>query len=152
VESVWDSGVQIGFPLLDARVTLFDGAYHVVDSSAIAFETAAREAMRKGAVRAGIKLMEPIMDVEVLSPSNCVGYVVADLNNRRGHISSQEMRGNAALLRANAPLARLFGYKGSLSSITNGLGSFAMRFSRYAEVPRGNGPDDFRPAVGMSRA
>jgi elongation factor G len=152
VQSVWDSGVQISFPLLDTRVTLFDGAYHVVDSSVIAFETAAREAMRKGAVRAGIKLMEPIMDVEVLSPSNFAGNVVADLNNRRGHIRSQEMRGNATMFRANAPLGRLFGYKRRLSSITNGLGTFTMSFSHYAEVPRGNGPDDFPPAVGMRRA
>jgi len=92
------------------------------------------------------------MDIEVLSPSNFVGNVVADLNNRRGHIRSQETRGNATILRADAPLALLFGYKGSLSSITNGLASFGMRFSHYAEVPRGDGPDDFRPAVGMRRA
>jgi len=133
-------------------VTLFDGAHHVVDSSVIAFETAAREGMREGAVRAGIKLMEPVMHVEVLSPSNFAGNVVADLNNRRGRILSQETRGNAALLRANAPLARLFGYKRRLSSITNGLASFAMGFSHFAEVPRGNVPDDFQPAVGMRRA
>jgi len=129
-------------------VTLFDGAHHVVDSSVIAFETAAREGMREGAVRAGIKLMEPVMHVEVLSPSNFAGNVVADLNNRRAQIRSQDMRGNAA----NAPLARLFGYKRRLSSITNGLASFAMGFSHFAEVPRGNVPDDFQPAVGMRRA
>ena len=87
------------------------------------------------------------MDVEVLSPGDFVGSVVADLNNRRGHIRGQEVRGNATMLRANAPLAQLLGYKRNLISITNGLGSFAMRFSNYAQVPRGIGPDDFRPAV-----
>jgi len=152
VQSVWESGALIGFPFLDTRVRLFDGAYHDVDSSAIAFETAAREAMRDDVVRASLKIMEPIMDVEVLSPDNFVGDVVADLNNRRGYIRGQEVRANATMLRANAPLAQLFGFKRNLSWITNGRGSFAMRFSHYAEVPRGIGPDDFRPAAGMRRA
>ena len=152
VQSVWESGVLIGFPFLDMRVILFDGAYHNMDSSAIAFETAARAAMREDTVRACLKLMEPIMDVEVLSPTDFVGSVVADLNNRRSHIRGQEVRANATMFRANAPLAQLFGYKRDLSSITNGLGSFAIRFSHYAEVPWGTGPDDFRPAVGMRRA
>jgi elongation factor G len=152
VQGVWESGVLIGFPFLDTRVTLFDGAYHDVDSSAFAFETAAREAMRDDVVRASLKIIEPIMDVEVLSPDNFVGDVVADLNNRRVYIRGQEVRANATMLRANAPLAQLFGFKRNLSSITKGLGSFVMRFSHYAEVPPGIGPDDFRPAVGMRRA
>ena len=152
VQSVWESGVLIGFPFLDTRVTLLDGAYHNVDSSAIAFETAAREAMREDTVRACLKLMEPIMDIEALSPGEFVGNVVADLNSRHCRIRSQEERANATMFRANAPLAQLLGYKRNLSSITNGRGSFAMRFSHYAEVPRGIGPDDFWPAVGMRRA
>jgi elongation factor G len=90
VQSVWEAGVLMGFPFLDTRVTLLDGAYHVEDSSAVAFETAARDAMREHTVSASVKLMEPIMDVEVQSPGNFVGTVVADLN-RRGHICSQEM-------------------------------------------------------------
>jgi elongation factor G len=142
VQSVWAAGVLMGFPFLDTRVTLLDGAYHVEDSSAVTFETAAREAMREHTVSASVKLMEPIMDVEVQSPGNFVGTVVADLNNRRGHFCSQEMLANATM----------FGYKRDLSSITNGLGSFDMRFSHYAEAPRGTGPDEFRPAVGMRRA
>jgi translation elongation factor EF-G len=149
VQSVFDSGVMGGFPLVDTRVTLFDGAYHEVDSSAIAFEIATCAAMREGAAKAGVKLLEPIMDVKVMSPSDFVGSVVGDLNNRRGHIRSQEIRGNATVLRANVALARLFGYRSTLRSITNGLGSCAMRLSHYAEVQRSNGPDDFRPAFGM---
>jgi len=92
VQSVWDSGELIGFPFFDTRVTLFDGAYHDMDSSAFAFETAAREAMRDDVVRASLKIMEPIMDVEVLSPTDFVGSVVADLNNRRSHIRGQARR------------------------------------------------------------
>ena len=148
VQSVWDSGVLIGFPLIDMRVTLFDGAFHQVDSSAFAFEIAACAAMREGAAKVGVKLLEPIMDLEVVSPSDFAGSVVGDLNNRGGHIRSQEMHGNASVFRADVPLARLFGYKGTLSLITNGMASCAMHFSHYAEV-QGNGPDDFRPAVAM---
>jgi elongation factor G len=149
VQSVWDSGVLIGFPMVDTKVTLFDGAYHEVDSSTIAFEIAARTAMREGAAKAGVKLLEPIMDVEVVSPGDFVGGVIGDLNSRRGQIRSQEMRGNATVIRAHVPLARLFGYKSDLSSQTKGSGSYVMRFSHYAEVTRCDGPDDFRPAVGM---
>jgi elongation factor G len=148
VQSVWDSGV-LGSPLIDTRVTIYDGAFHEVDSSPIAFKIAACAAMREGAAKAGIKLLEPIMDLELVSPSNFVRSVIDDLNNRRGHICDQETRGSASVLRANAPLAHLFGYKSSLSLITNGLGSCTIRFSHYAELPRTNGPDDFRPAVGM---
>ena len=86
VQSVWDSGVLIGFPMVDMKVTLFDGNYHEVDSSAIAFEIASRQAMREGCNKAGVKLLEPIMDVEVVTPGDFVGSVIGDINSRRGQI------------------------------------------------------------------
>jgi elongation factor G len=149
VQSVWDSGVLLGFPFLDTLVTLLDGAYHEVGSSVVAFETAARVAMREGAIRAGVKIVEPIMDVGVVTPDEFVGNVIGDLNTRRGHIHSQETGDNVVVLRANVPLAQMLGYKRDLSAVTKGLGTFAMRFSHYAEAPEQGGPDDFRPAVGM---
>jgi elongation factor G len=136
VQSVWDSGVLIGFPMVDTKVTLFDGNYHEVDSSAIAFEIAARTAMREGAAKAGVKLLEPIMDVEVVSPEAFVGGVIGDLNSRRGQIRSQEMRGNANVIRANVPLANMFGYVSQLRSMSQGRAMYTMQFAHYAEVPR----------------
>jgi len=136
VQSVWDSGVLIGFPMVDTKVTLYDGNYHEVDSSAIAFEIAARTAMREGAAKAGVKLLEPIMDVEVVSPGDFVGSVIGDLNSRRGQIRSQEMRGNATVIRANVPLANMFGYVSQLRSMSQGRAMYTMQFAHYAEVPR----------------
>ncbi len=136
VESVWDSGVLIGFPLVDMKVTLTDGAYHEVDSSAIAFEIAARSAMREGCEKGGIKLLEPIMDVEVVTPGDFVGGVIGDLNSRRGQIRNQEMRGNATVIRANVPLANMFGYVSQLRSMSQGRASYTMQFAHYADVPR----------------
>jgi elongation factor G len=147
VQSVWDSGVLIGFPMVDMKVTLFDGAYHEVDSSTVAFEIAGRQAMREGCEKAGVKPLEPIMDVEVVTPGEFVGSIIHDLNSRRGRICSQAACGSATVVRAHVPLATLFGYEKGLSSITNG--SYVMRFSHYAEIPSSDGPDDFRPAVGM---
>jgi elongation factor G len=136
VKSVWDSGVLIGFPLVDTKVTLFDGAFHEVDSSAIAFEIAARAAMREGADKAGVKLLEPIMDVEVVTPGDFVGSVIGDINSRRGHIRNQEMRGNATVIRAFVPLANMFGYVSQLRSMSQGRASYTMQFAHYADVPR----------------
>ena len=136
VQSVWDSGVLIGFPMVDTKVTLYDGNYHEVDSSAIAFEIAARTAMREGAAKAGVKLLEPIMDVEVVTPGDFVGSVIGDLNSRRGQIRSQEMRGNATVIRANVPLANMFGYVSQLRSMSQGRAMYTMQFAHYAEVPR----------------
>jgi elongation factor G len=136
VQSVWDSGVLIGFPMVDTRVTLFDGDFHEVDSSAIAFEIAARNAMREGAAKAGVKLLEPIMDVEVVTPGDFVGGVIGDINSRRGQIRSQEMRGNATVIRANVPLANMFGYVSQLRSMSQGRAMYTMQFAHYAEVPR----------------
>ena len=136
INSVWDSGVLIGFPMVDTKVTLFDGAYHEVDSSAIAFEIASRQGMREGCNKAGIKLLEPIMDVEVVTPGDFVGGVIGDINSRRGQIRNQEMRGNATVIRANVPLANMFGYVSQLRSMSQGRASYTMQFAHYAEVPR----------------
>jgi elongation factor G len=136
IQSVWDSGVLIGFPMVDTRITLYDGNYHEVDSSAIAFEIASRAAMREGAGKAGVKLLEPIMDVEVVTPGDFVGNVIGDINSRRGHIRSQEMRGNATVIRANVPLANMFGYVSQLRSMSQGRAMYTMQFANYAEVPR----------------
>jgi elongation factor G len=136
VQSVWDSGVLIGFPMVDMRVTLFDGDFHEVDSSTIAFEIAARQAMREGCEKAGVKLLEPIMDVEVVTPGEFVGNIIGDLNSRRGRIRSQEMRGNATVIRAHVPLANMFGYVSQLRSLSQGRAPYTMQFAHYAEVPR----------------
>ncbi len=136
VQSVWDTGVLIGFPMVDMKVTLFDGAYHEVDSSAIAFEIASRSAMREGCEKAGVKLLEPIMDVEVVTPGEFVGGVIGDINSRRGQIRTQEMRGNATVIRAYVPLANMFGYVSQLRSMSTGRASYTMQFAHYADVPR----------------
>jgi len=136
VESVWTQGVLIGFPLVDMKVTLYDGAYHEVDSSAIAFEIATRTAMKEGCDKAGIRLLEPIMDVEVVTPGDFVGGVIGDINSRRGQIKDQQMRGNATVIRANVPLANMFGYVNQLRSMSQGRASYTMQFAHYAEVPR----------------
>jgi elongation factor G len=136
VQSVWDSGVLIGFPMVDMKVTLFDGAYHEVDSSAIAFEIAARAAMREGCEKAGVKLLEPIMDVEVVTPGDFVGGIIGDINSRRGHIRSQEMRANATVIRAFVPLANMFGYVSQLRSMSQGRAAYTMQFAHYSDVPR----------------
>jgi elongation factor G len=136
LKSVWDSGVLIGFPLVDTKVTLTDGAYHEVDSSAIAFEIAARAALREGCEKSGIKLLEPIMDVEIVTPEEFVGTVVGDINSRRGQVRGQEMRGNAMVVSCYVPLANMFGYINTLRSSTQGRASYTMQFAHYSEVPR----------------
>ena len=136
LQSVWDSGVLIGFPLVDTKVTLIDGAYHEVDSSAIAFEIASRAAMREGCQKAGLSLLEPIMDVEIVTPDEFVGTVIGDINSRRGQVRGQEMRGNATVVSTYVPLANMFGYINTLRSSTQGRASYTMQFAHYAEVPR----------------
>ncbi len=143
IQSVWDSGVLIGFPMVDMKATLFDGAFHEVDSSAIAFEIASRAAVREGCEKAGVKLLEPIMDVEVVTPGDFLGGVIGDLNSRRGQIRNQEMRGNATVVRAFVPLANMFGYVSQLRSMSQGRASYTMQFAHYADVPR-NVADEVR--------
>jgi elongation factor G len=136
VQSVIDAGVLAGFPILDVKVTLTDGAYHDVDSSVMAFEIASRAAFREGALKAGPKLLEPMMKVEVVTPEDYVGGVIGDLTSRRGQVRGQESRGNAAVINAMVPLANMFGYVNTLRSMSQGRAQFTMQFDHYAQVPQ----------------
>ncbi|MGY6551613.1 MAG: elongation factor G [Erythrobacter sp.] len=129
------SGHLVGFPIIDFSIKLVDGAYHDVDSSAIAFEIAGRGAMREVAQKAGIKLLEPIMKVEVVTPDDYLGDVIGDLNSRRGQIQGTDSRGNAQAVEAFVPLANMFGYVNELRSFTQGRAQYTMQFSHYDEVP-----------------
>jgi elongation factor G len=129
------SGPLAGFPVVDVKVQLIDGAYHEVDSSAIAFEIASRAALREGLTRANPALLEPIMKVECVSPEEYVGSVIGDLNSRRGQIQGQDMRGNANVITAFVPLANMFGYVNTLRSMSQGRASYTMQFDHYEQVP-----------------
>jgi elongation factor G len=129
------TGSLIGFPIIDFDIHLVDGAYHDVDSSALAFEIAGRGAMREAAEKAGIKLLEPIMKVEVVTPEEFMGDVIGDLNSRRGQIQGTDSRGNAQVVEANVPLANMFGYVNELRSFSQGRAQYTMQFSHYDEVP-----------------
>ena len=151
VKSVWDNGMLIGFPMVDMKVTLYDGAFHDVDLSAIAFEIATRAAMKEGCEKAGVVILEPIMAVVVSHPPECVGQILGDLNGRRCRIIGQEFSGGEAVVTGYVPLAQMFGYVSSLRKLTSGRGRHTMRFDHFAPVPHdiSGGPDDFPPAVGM---
>jgi elongation factor G len=136
LESVLGSGVLIGFPVVDLKVTLVDGAYHDVDSSALAFEICARAALREALQKGGPVLLEPVMKVEVVTPEDYTGSVIGDLNSRRGQIQGQDMRGNANVITAMVPLANMFSYVNNLRSMSQGRATFTMQFDHYAEVPR----------------
>jgi elongation factor G len=128
-------GSLIGFPIIDFAIELYDGAYHDVDSSALAFEIAGRAGMREAAQKAGIKLLEPIMKVEVVTPDDYLGDVIGDMNSRRGQIQGTDTRGNAQAVEAMVPLANMFGYVNQLRSFTQGRANYSMFFSHYEEVP-----------------
>ncbi|HKJ62067.1 MAG TPA: elongation factor G [Hyphomicrobiales bacterium] len=136
IRSVLDNGVLAGFPVIDVHVVLTDGAYHEVDSSVMAFEIASRAAMREGLQKAGPKLLEPIMKVEVVTPEEYLGGIIGDLTSRRGQVQGQEMRGNATVLNALVPLANMFGYVNTLRSMSQGRANFVMTFHNYAQVPQ----------------
>ena len=136
IESVKDNGPIAGFPMIDFKVTLTDGAYHDVDSSALAFEIAARAAFREGAQQAGVKLLEPIMNVEVVTPEEYMGDCIGDLNSRRGQISGTEQRGIAQVIHAMVPLANMFGYVNNLRSMSQGRAQYTMQFDHYEQVPQ----------------
>ncbi|MBW8785301.1 MAG: elongation factor G [Novosphingobium sp.] len=129
------TGSLVGFPIIDFDIHLVDGAYHDVDSSALAFEIAGRGAMREAAQKAGIKLLEPIMKVEVVTPEDFMGDVIGDLNSRRGQIQRTDTRGNAQVVEAMVPLANMFGYVNQLRSFSQGRAQYTMQFSHYDEVP-----------------
>jgi len=135
IREVAASGSLIGFPIIDFTATLYDGAYHDVDSSALAFEITGRGGMREAAQKSGIKLLEPIMKVEVVTPEDYLGDVIGDMNSRRGQIQGTDSRGNAQVVEAMVPLANMFGYVNQLRSFTQGRAQYTMQFSHYEEVP-----------------
>ena len=136
LESVLGSGVLAGFPVVDLKVALVDGAYHDVDSSALAFEICARQALREALQKGSPVLLEPIMKVEVVTPEDYTGSVIGDLNSRRGQIQGQDMRGNANVINAMVPLANMFGYVSNLRSMSQGRATFTMQFDHYEQVPQ----------------
>lgn len=135
IRSVMDSGPLAGFPVIDFKVALVDGAFHDVDSSVLAFEIAARTAMREGLRKAGAKLLEPIMRVEVVTPEEFTGSIIGDLTSRRGQVQGQEVRGNANVVEAFVPLANMFKYIDTLRSMSQGRAQFTMQFAHYEPVP-----------------
>jgi elongation factor G len=136
IKSVAEGGVLAGFPVIDFKAALTDGASHDVDSSTMAFEIAARAAFREVAPKAGVKLLEPIMRVEVVAPEDFVGSVMGDLNSRRGQVTGTDRRGNAQVINAMVPLANMFGYVNNLRSMTQGRAQYTMHFDHYAQVPQ----------------
>ena len=136
LNSVMENGLLAGFPVIDVKATLIDGAYHDVDSSVLAFEIAGRAAFREAKNHCAPKLLEPIMKVEVVTPDEYTGSVIGDLNSRRGQIAGQEMRGNATVVNAMVPLANMFGYVNNLRSATQGRAQFTMQFDHYEPVPK----------------
>jgi len=143
IRSAMDNGVIAGFPLIDFKATLIDGAYHDVDSSVLAFEIASRAAFREGIAKAGPKLLEPMMRVEVVTPEDYMGDVIGDLNSRRGQVNGMDQRGNARVITAMVPLANMFGYVNTLRSMSQGRAQYSMHFDHYSEVPQ-NVSDEIR--------
>ncbi len=136
LESIKESGLLAGFPLIDFKATLTDGKYHDVDSSVLAFEIAARAAFRELREKGAPKLLEPVMKVEVLTPDEYLGDVIGDLNSRRGQIQGSDQRGNAQVVTAFVPLANMFGYIGNLRGMSQGRAQFTMQYDHYEEVPQ----------------
>jgi elongation factor G len=135
VEQAMSAGVLAGYPVVDIKVTLTDGAYHEVDSSEMAFRTAGSMGFKEAVKLAKPVLLEPVMDVEVVTPEDYMGDVIGDLNSRRGQVGGMEQRGNAQVIRAQVPLAEMFGYVGDLRSRTQGRATYTMQFGSYQQVP-----------------
>jgi elongation factor G len=135
IKEALEGGILAGYPMSDVKVTLYDGSYHDVDSSEIAFKIAGSLAVKAAARKAKPVLLEPIMAVEVVVPEEYMGDVIGDLNSRRGRIEGMELRGTTQIIKAMAPLSEMFGYATSLRSRTQGRGSFTMHFGKYEEVP-----------------
>ncbi|MFA6627921.1 MAG: elongation factor G, partial [Bacilli bacterium] len=136
LEAALKSGNVAGYQTIDVKATLFDGSYHDVDSSQIAFEVAASMAFKASKEKCSPVLLEPLMTVEVVVPDEYVGNVIGDLTSRRGRIEGQENRGHASSVKATVPLSEMFGYATALRSNTQGRGNYVMQFSRYEECPR----------------
>jgi elongation factor G len=152
LESVLSSGVVAGFPVVDVKVQLIEGKYHDVDSSALAFEIAARACFREALQKGKSVLLEPIMKVEVMTPTDCAGAIIRDLRLRRGQITDQDTRSDTVIIHAMVPLMNMFGYTDPLRQNSDGRATFTMQFDHYAQAPPNvSGPDDppFRPAIGM---
>ena len=147
LQSAMDSGVLAGYPVTGVKATLYDGAYHEVDSNVMCFEIAARAAFREGMRQAAAKLLEPIMKVEVVTPEEYMGDIIGDLNSRRGLVNGMDQRGNARVIDAFVPLASMFGYVNTLRSLSQGRAQFTMIFDHYAEVPK-----DVAEAIQSKRA
>jgi len=137
IKEATDTGILAGYPVVDVRATLYDGSYHEVDSSEMAFKIAGSMAFKEAAKKAKPVLLEPVMNVEVVTPEEYMGDVIGDLNSRRGKIQNMEKRGKAQVIRANVPLSEMFGYATDLRSKTQGRATYTMQFSRYEEVPKG---------------
>jgi elongation factor G len=135
IQSVMGSGILAGFPVVDLKATLIDGAFHDVDSSVLAFEIASRAATREALQKGGSVLLEPIMKVEVVTPEEYTGSVIGDINSRRGQIQGQDMRANAVVIDAMVPLANMFGYVNQLRSFTQGRANYTMQFDHYEQAP-----------------
>jgi elongation factor G len=136
LKSSLETGPLSGFPVTDLKISLYDGAYHDVDSSVMAFEIAARAAFREGVMKAKPCLLEPVMKVEVVTPEEYMGDIIGDLNSRRGAVGSMDQRGNARVILCMVPLANMFGYVNTLRSMSQGRAQFSMHFDHYAELPQ----------------
>jgi elongation factor G len=136
IETVSDNGILCGFPMIDYKVTILDGLHHDVDSSVLAFELAGRACFKEACTKGTLKLLEPVMRVEVVTPEDYMGDVIGDLNSRRGQISTQEQRGNATVITAMVPLANMFGYINNLRSMSQGRAQYSMFFDHYSKVPQ----------------
>ena len=135
IEGAMDQGVLAGYPLVDVKATLIDGSYHDVDSSEMAFRLAGSMVFQEAAKRAGVKLLEPVMEVEVVTPEEYMGDVIGDLSSRRAKVDEMTQRGNAQVVKAQVPLAEMFGYVGDLRSRTQGRATYTMHFHSYQDVP-----------------
>jgi elongation factor G len=136
IKQIMNTGVVAGYPMIDFKATLIDGAFHDVDSSVLAFELAAKAAFREGIPQAGAKLLEPLMKVEVITPEEYMGDIIGDLNSRRGSIQGMESRNNAKIIIASVPLAEMFGYINTLRSMSQGRAQYSMEFQNYVQVPQ----------------
>jgi len=136
LKNIMTTGIVAGYPMIDFKATLVDGAYHDVDSSVLAFEIAAKASFREGMPKAGPKLLEPIMKVEVITPDEYMGDIIGDLNSRRGQVQSMEPRANAQVITAHVPLSEMFGYVNTLRSQSQGRAQYSMVFDNYAQVPQ----------------
>jgi elongation factor G len=135
IREAMESGILAGYPMVDVKVTLVDGSYHDVDSSEMAFKIAGSMAIKEAARRAGIQLLEPVMDVEVVTPDDYMGDVMGDLSGRRGLIQGSDTRGMATVIRARVPLSEMFGYATDVRSMTQGRASYTMQFGAYEPAP-----------------